>query len=426
MAEISEGAARILIPDWKGVQGDTGTRVQGDTGARARGDKGVAGQGGGGAGKRVARGPASSRMPVFYNPAMRMGRDMCVLAVGRMGLSRPLKVVDGLAGSGVRAIRLALETGLDFERLVANDHHDGSFENIKENIRRNGLESRVEPSCMDLCALLSPERFDYIDIDPFGSPVEFIPAAVRAIRHGGMLGITATDTGPLCGTNPSTCLRRYGAVSMRSVYMHETAARIMIGFCIRQAASLDIGLQPLLTQSEDHFLRVYLRASRSVKTAESGLSMMGYIDIDRQVLTMVEGSPVRGGTAGPLWLGPLFDRAFVAGMAADLEDRLSSAALEPQRTAPLASPFQLSRQLGVMLEEAEMPAFFYELDEVARQERTNPAPLAPLIGALRSSGFRASRTHFCPTGFRTDAPGPGLEAVFRSVAPHAGPRRTAP
>jgi tRNA (guanine26-N2/guanine27-N2)-dimethyltransferase len=365
-------------------------------------------------------------MPVFYNPAMGIARDMCVLAVGRIGLSRPLKVVDGLAGSGVRAIRLALETDLSFERLVANDRHDRSFESIKENIRRNGLEGRVEPSCMDLAALLSPERFDYIDIDPFGSPVEFIPAAIRAIRHGGMLGITATDTGPLCGTNPSTCLRRYGAVSMRSEHMHETAARILTGFCIRQAASIDIGLRPLLTQSEDHFLRVYLLAERSVKAAEAGLSMMGYTGLERQVLTMEEGSPVKGGTAGPLWLGPLFDRAFVAGMAGDLGARLSRAALEPQRTDPPACPFRLSRQLGLMLEEAEMPPFFYELDTVARQINVNPAPLVPLIEALRSSGFRASRTHFCSTGFRTDAPIPRLEAVFRSVSPQAGTCRTAP
>jgi tRNA (guanine26-N2/guanine27-N2)-dimethyltransferase len=351
---------------------------------------------------------------------------MCVLAVGRIGLSRPLKAVDGLAGSGVRAIRLALETGLNFERLVANDRNPGSFENIRANISRNGLEGKVEPACMDLAALLSPERFDYIDIDPFGGPVEFIPAAIRAIRHGGMLGITATDTGPLCGTNPSTCLRRYGAVSMRSEHMHETAARILIGFCIRWAASLDIGLRPLLTQSEDHYLRLYLRAERSVKVAQAGLSMMGYIDIDRHVLTMEEGSPIEGGTAGPLWLGPLFDRAFVAGMAADIDARLSRAAIGPQRAAPLASPFQLSRQVGLMLEEADMPAFFYELDAVASQARTNPAPLVPLIEALRSSGFRASRTHFCPSGFRTDAPPSALETVFRSAAPPQGPGRTAP
>ncbi len=84
MPAITEGAARILVPDWAGGTGPE-------------------------------KGPGSSSMPVFYNPAMRLGRDLCVLAAGRIGLSRPLRAVDGLAGSGVRAIRLALETGgIDF------------------------------------------------------------------------------------------------------------------------------------------------------------------------------------------------------------------------------------------------------------------------------------------------------------------------
>jgi len=387
MAEIPEGAARIVIPDFELAQ----------------------------------KGPASSRMPVFYNPAMRTGRDMCVLAVGRIGLSRPLKAVDGLAGSGVRAIRLALETGLEFERLVANDRDSRSFHNIMANIARNGLDGKVEPTGMDLAALLSPERWDYIDIDPFGSPVEFVPAAARAVRHGGMLGITATDTGPLCGTNPSTCLRRYGAASMRSEYMHETAARILAGFCVRQAASLDIGLRPLLAQSGEHYIRIYFRANRAIRAAQESLSSLGYIDEQRRVMTMAQGSPVIGRTAGPLWLGPLFDREFLAGMAGELDRRLSGAALGSAGASPLATPYPVSRMLGLMLQEADMPAFFYELDAVASRAAVNPAPMAPLLEALRASGFRASPTHFCPTGFRTDATGAEMEAVFRSVAPPSGP-----
>jgi len=416
MAEISEGAARILIPDWEGVRGDKGARGLGPAGTRGQGS----------AGKRPPRGPVSSNMPVFYNPAMRLGRDMCVLAVGQIGLARPLKAVDGLAGSGVRAIRLALETGLSFERLVANDRDTESFESIKANVSRNGLEGRVEPACMDLAGLLSPERFDYIDIDPFGSPVEFIPAAVRAVRHGGMLGITATDTGPLCGSNPTTCLRRYGAASMRSEHMHETAVRILTGFCVRWAATLDVGVRPLLAQAEDHYIRIYLRAERSVGAARSSLCQMGYIGPDRKLFSMEEGSPVIGQTAGPLWLGPLFDREFLSGMAGELDRRLTRAALEPDKSTPVESAFRLSNILGLMREEAELPAFFYEQDAEARDLGVNPPPLLPLLEALRSSGFRASRTHFCPTGFRTDAPKASMESVFCSVAPPSGPVRTAP
>lgn len=385
MAQISEGSARIMIPDWAGGAGPE-------------------------------KGPASSKMPVFYNPAMALGRDLCTLAVGRTGLSRPMKAVDGLAGSGVRAIRLAKETGIEFERLVANDRNRRSYELIMENVRQNRLEGKVEASATDLAALLSMERFDYIDIDPFGSPVAFIPAAMRAIRHGGMLGITATDTGPLCGTNPSTCMRRYGAVSMRSEYMHETAARILIGFCVRSAAAQDIGLTPVLTQADEHYIRVYLHAERSIKGADGALSRMGYAASDRRLMPMDEGSPKRGSVAGPMWLGPLFDAEALEGMWHDLGERVSRMALDPGAPAAFAAPARVSRMLELMRAEAGMPPLFYELDTVACLVASNPPRMLVLLEALRSAGFRASRTHFCPTGFCTDAPRDEMERLFRGAA----------
>ena len=384
MPELTEGAARLLLPDWAGGLGPE-------------------------------KGPGSSRMPVFYNPAMRLGRDLCVLAVGRMGLSRPLRAVDGLAGSGVRAIRLALETGARFERLVANDRSPEAFGIIKENLRQNGLEGKVEPASSDLGALLSSERFDYIDVDPFGSPVEFVLAASRAIRHRGVMGMTSTDTGPLCGTNPSTCLRRYGAVSMRSEHMHETAARILVGYCVRQAASLDIGLWPLLAHGSEHYVRVYLRAERGIRQAEEALGRLGYLASGRRTLGLEEGSPVKGRVTGPLWLGPLFDRPFLDGMQKDAGERLTGRALGPAPPAPLAAGERLWRLLELMREEAQMPPFFHELDACASEWGTDPPPLKALLEALRAAGFRASRTHFCPTGFRTDAPADELERLFKSV-----------
>jgi tRNA (guanine26-N2/guanine27-N2)-dimethyltransferase len=327
-----------------------------------------------------------------------------------------MKAVDGLAGSGVRAIRLALETDIDFERIVANDRNRESFEQIKENLRRNGLEGSVTASGTDLAGLLSLERFDYIDVDPFGSPVEFIPAAARAVRHGGLLGITATDTGPLCGTNPSTCLRRYGAISMRSEHMHETAARILVGFCMRQAATIDIGLRPLLAQSGDHYIRIYLRAERGVGHAEKALSGMGYLDSGRRQLALDEGCPVKGRVAGPMWLGPLFDREFLAGIRQDFGERVAKNALNPGEAAPFAEQSRLSRILERMADEAEMPAFFFELDAMASRAKANPPPMAALLAALGAAGFRASRTHFTPSGFRTDAPLEELELLFRALS----------
>ena len=387
MLEIREGAASILAPD-----------------------------------KGPERGPASSEMPVFYNPAMGVVRDLCVLAVKRLGasLSRPLKAVDGLSGTGVRAIRLALETGCTFESLVANDRSLEAFELVQDNIMRNGVGGTVSAVRTDLNSLLSLERFDYIDLDPFGSPVEFLPAAARAVRHRGLLGVTATDTGPLCGTNPTTCWRRYGALSMRSECMHEAAARILAGFCVRTAARVDVALRPVLTQSDDHYIRLYLRAERSIPRTNRALSELGYLGPERRILSMEEGSPVREKVAGPLWLGELWDGDFLGGVLRDFNDRMTDIAMPGKGGGGPAAPFsngkRLARQLEAMKEEALLPAFFFELDECAQRFRAGPPRMARLLETLRDAGFRASRTHFAPTGFRTDAPPAELERLFRSAA----------
>ena len=387
MHELTEGAARLLVPR-----------------------------------PGPERGPASSRTPVFYNPAMALARDLCTLAVAGFGasLGRRVRGVDGLAGTGVRAIRIALETGLDFEALVANDRSREAHELILRNISLNGVGGVVSASRSDLNALLSIERFDYIDLDPFGSPAPFLHSAARSVRHGGLIGLTATDTGPLCGTNPRTCLRRYQALSVRSEYMHETAARILIGYCVRQAATLDIALRPALVHSGDHYLRVYLRAWRSPSKADRALEEIGFVGPGRELIPARHaGGDSRAGFAGPLWTGELYDRAL-------LERVLAAHRARMDKGPPFARPERLNRLLQAMDEEAGMAPFFYELDAVVRGSRTGPPGLSRMLEALRGAGYRASRTHFCPTGFRTDAPPEEVRRLALEASKGAERARSSP
>ena len=41
---------------------------------------------------------------------------------------------------------------------------------------------------------LKDQRFDAIDIDPYGSMTPFVYPAIRAIKDGGLLSITCTDS----------------------------------------------------------------------------------------------------------------------------------------------------------------------------------------------------------------------------------------
>ena len=44
------------------------------------------------------------------------------------------------------------------------------------------------------------DRFDVVDLDPYGSPATFLDGAVQSICDGGLLLVTCTDMAVLCGT----------------------------------------------------------------------------------------------------------------------------------------------------------------------------------------------------------------------------------
>ena len=80
------------------------------------------------------------------------------------------------------------------------------------------------------------DRFDVIDLDPYGSPTAFLDGAVQSLKSGGLLCVTCTDTAVLCGNASETCYTKYGAISLKSKACHEMALRIVLQ-CIESHAN---------------------------------------------------------------------------------------------------------------------------------------------------------------------------------------------
>jgi len=149
-----------------------------------------------------AKGPSEyvpSKAPVFYNPLMEMNRHIAVLAlrVYQRRVGRSLQVCDPLSGCGVRGLRFALEVD-DVDRVVLNDLNPQAVKLARFNVEANGLSDLVVVENLDANALLSrsaspSKRFDAVDVDPYGSPSPFLDSAVRALRNGGLIALTATD-----------------------------------------------------------------------------------------------------------------------------------------------------------------------------------------------------------------------------------------
>jgi tRNA (guanine26-N2/guanine27-N2)-dimethyltransferase len=367
--------------------------------------------------KTAAGDYAPSLTPVFYNPRMEICRDISVSAAQILSNEiGGLKVCDPLAGVGARGIRYAKEVK-GISKVLVNDYSIEAFELINRNVELNGLGSVIEARREDANALMWKNRgwFDFVDLDPFGSPAPFIDAACAALARQGVLAMTATDTAPLSGTHAAACLRRYGARPIKTEYCHESGVRILIGFTQRVAGKHDLALTPVFAHSTQHYFRVYLRARKGARRTDEVLKQLGYIShcsaCGRRFLTrgIAPKPPAicecgnRLVHAGPMWLGKLMDKAFVDEVAGDLAVR----------------NFKFKKQALALLyqcaEEAEGPPMFHDVHELARRTKHQPPKIAELIAKLKERGYFASRTHFSGTGFRTDAPMEEIIKIFKGA-----------
>lgn len=99
-------------------------------------------------------------------------------------------MLEALAASGLRSIRYALEIP-HVESILANDISEEAYRSMQRNVEYNGVKNKVLPSQREASILMyehrSPftKRFDVIDLDPYGSPSQFLDSTVQSIRDGG-------------------------------------------------------------------------------------------------------------------------------------------------------------------------------------------------------------------------------------------------
>lgn len=358
-----------------------------------------------------------SRATVFYNPKMEFCRDLAVLFLKSYAakINRSLTVCDPLAGVGVRGLRYAKEVEL-VEKSVVGDLNKEAIPIILENIRINKLENKVEVEHKDANLLLAihsepGKRFDFIDLDPFGTPIHFLDSSVRAIKNNGVIAITATDTAPLCGVYIRSCLRKYGAFPLRSEFCHEVGLRILIGSVVFTSMKEDFGTKVLLSYSVDHYFRAYLQLDLGVRKADLSASSLGYV-LYCPNCSWRDTAPLNIPTAkscpscqkplkraGPLWCGPLGDRHFLKSM---MEQDLSS----------LNTKKRIEKMLHLLVEELGMPPTYYSVDLLSSKLKRSPPSLSSIIERLKERGYIASPTHFNPKAFKTDAP---LHVVMETI-----------
>ncbi|USN45330.1 MAG: hypothetical protein H6502_04720 [Candidatus Woesearchaeota archaeon] len=314
--------------------------------------------------------------PVFYNPRMQFNRDVSVAVVNAY-FSSPFTVGLPLAGSGVRGLRMAKECAR-VEHISMNDHNPVFVTSVKQSIKENKFAlKQFSLSSVDANEfLLASKGFDYVDIDPFGSPNQFLGAALSRTRRGGIVAVTATDTSALCGTYRDACKRKYWANPLHDEEMHEIGLRILVRKVQLLGAQFDKALTPVLSYTLDHYMRGFFRFETGKKKVDA-------------ILEQHQLYEKNGKQYGPIWTGPLKDAALIA-------------KIDHPRTE-----FQfLKNELDVV--------GYYDTHTLASELKTGePIKIDVLLAALKNKGFLASRTHFCLSAIKTTASRTVVEKIIR-------------
>ncbi len=341
----------------------------------------------------------------FFRADSRPARDLGVLLARRLASQGPLRVLDLMAGCGVRSLRYGLEAGAT--AIWANDADPERLPLLRVNLEPLGerlslrLSAQTAQKLLADC-LLRDQRFELVDLDAFGCPAALVPLALEAVCFGGVLYLASTDGRSPTGHDRVAALRSLGAGARAHPASWELALRLQLGVVARAAWCLGRGIKPLLNFSDGRTFRTAVQVQRSPSTGdEDQLGLLAHChgcgDQQVQSLKRLRGwqscvcsTPPPLAVSGPLWIGPLQDP--------DWLDHLSSLAAGGH-TAEAGQ--RLLANLGA---DVGTGARAWPMAEIARRSPSGTVRLRKLLERLDRAGWSASVSGVMPGQLRTSAP----------------------
>jgi tRNA (guanine26-N2/guanine27-N2)-dimethyltransferase len=337
---------------------------------------------------------------VFYNPAMRLCRSISSLAVGAIG--DEIEIVDAFCASGARGIRYARENP-NVKALTFVDIEPEAIKLAKKNAKANKVKAAFKTGNISKVALEMVS--DFVEIDPFGTPSPYLVDAFRFFnpKKTAYLSVTATDVAVLCGGKVAPCMKNYHSKPLNNEFTHETGLRIMLKRIAEVAAEFNMGIEPLVSFSNKHYLKSVIRLRRSADLAFESLQKLGYVSFEKETGFRTSGQFPESGMdyAGPLWLGEIHN-AHILSQMKKLND-----------VRDYSDKDEISTMLGLMENEIGMPPYYYNIHAICKIRKLGRIPnMKEIIEKIKAGGHRAARTHFSHISIKTDAP---YEAILEAV-----------
>jgi len=332
----------------------------------------------------------SKRQEVFYNPSRKWERDLNV-TINNLVFKREYKALDALSASGVRGIRFLLETQCHFALL--NDINPKAYSLIKRNLKLNGVGYKAIATNEDARRLYLNlyDEFDYVDVDPFGSPLQYVQNLCRILKRRAILGVTATDTGVLVGKYREKLLTEYLINSPGKLsFKYEFRVRNLISVIVRELSKQDCMAIPIFALHDRHYYRVYFEIFK--KPGRKRLYEFLSENLGWVWEFGFSNAPVEN-ASGPTYVGKLWK-----------EDLLYSL---------LSSEFRDLAEKALEDAKVNLP-YYYEIPEIASKFKVKRIkPMEKIIEELREIGYAASRSFFSPTGIKTYA---SLETLIEIIS----------
>lgn len=357
---------------------------------------------------QVNRDVLKSSETVFYNPEMALNRDINVLMtdvavdqlISKKGFDRKtIEYIDAFSATGIRGLRIAKDVGIS---VILNDRKQEAFDTIKKNIEHNDLKLNAAAYKIDANVLLHSRNAAFVDIDPFGSPTAFLDAAASCASF--YLGITATDTAPLCGAHLKSGMRKYASVPLNNEFHSEMGLRILLGSIARSMAKYEKGMKVLLSHATRHYVRCYVQVLRGPARADKTMEEIGYLawcpicgtrETKKGLAVFMDPKCTEchhmRKISGPLWLGVTKDTSVC-----------QSAFLSIKKFS-LSRPKDAEKLLSACIEELDIP-FFYDQHKLCEELGISATSMNAFLEKIKEKGYPASRTHYSGTSFKTKAP----------------------
>jgi len=335
----------------------------------------------------------------FFNPKVELSRDLTILVLNTLN-PKDWTVCDALASIGVRGIRIAKECPI--KRVWINDISEDNIPFMKKNAKLNSVVRKVKITNKDANLLLSENirTFDYIDIDPYGSPTYYFDSSARAIKRKGFIGFSATDTAALCGTSPVTCLRRYGIQSYKTDFFKELGIRILITSTALSFSKWSFSFKPFLSYASQHYFRVFAEVKKGRSIASKSLKdNLGYVNycskclwrkVDKKPIIKCEFCGSNCQTIGKVWIGQIEDLKFIQ----ECQKKLS-------QINWLKTENKIKKLLTLFGN--EMIPFYYDVHKLCQKHKLKIPKFEELQDKLIKRGYIGKRTHFLNKGIKTDA-----------------------